>query len=53
LCLLLGLPHAVLDNSYGKLSRFLDLWTGQAAGVYRASSLEDAERWAASQLESS
>jgi exopolysaccharide biosynthesis predicted pyruvyltransferase EpsI len=52
LCLLLGLPHAVLDNSYGKLSRFLDLWTGQAAGVYRASSLEDAERWAASQLES-
>jgi exopolysaccharide biosynthesis predicted pyruvyltransferase EpsI len=48
LSLLLGIPHAVLDNSYGKLRRFLDAWTGQAAGVHRASSAEDAERWAAS-----
>lgn len=46
--LLLDLPHAVLDNSYGKLHRFLDVWTGEAAAVYRARSLEDAERWAAS-----
>jgi exopolysaccharide biosynthesis predicted pyruvyltransferase EpsI len=50
LSLLLGIPHAVLDNSYGKLRRFLDVWTGDAAGVYRASSIEDAERWAASVL---
>ena len=47
LCLLLGIPHAVLDNSYGKLGRFLDAWTGDAAGVYRAESAGDAECWAA------
>jgi exopolysaccharide biosynthesis predicted pyruvyltransferase EpsI len=52
LTLLLGVPHAVLDNTYGKLRRFLDAWTGDAAGVYRASSTEDAERWAASVLNS-
>ena len=50
LSLLLGIPHAVLDNTYGKLRRFLDAWTGDAASVYRASSIEDAERWAASVL---
>ena len=50
LSLLLGIPHAVLDNSYGKLRRFLDVWTGEAAGVYCASSMDDAERWAASVL---
>jgi exopolysaccharide biosynthesis protein PssK len=48
LCLLLDIPHAVLDNSYGKLRRFIDVWTGDAASVYRASSLDDAEHWAAS-----
>ncbi len=48
LCLLAGIPHAVLDNSYGKLGAFLDRWTGEAAGVHRADSTEDAEDWAAS-----
>lgn len=48
LSLLLGIPNAVLDNSYGKLRRFLDVWTGEAAGVHRAASTEDAEDWAAS-----
>jgi exopolysaccharide biosynthesis predicted pyruvyltransferase EpsI len=47
LCLLAGIPHAVLDNSYGKLNRFLDVWTGGAAGVHRATSTADAEDWAA------
>jgi pyruvyl transferase EpsO len=47
LCLLLGIPHAVLDNSYGKLGRFLDAWTGGTMGVHRASSTEEARRWAA------
>jgi pyruvyl transferase EpsO len=47
LCLLLGIPHSVLDNTYGKLGRFLDTWTGRAAGVHRAASIDDAERWAA------
>jgi exopolysaccharide biosynthesis predicted pyruvyltransferase EpsI len=47
---LLGIPHAVLDNSYGKLSGFLSAWTRDAAGVYQASSLEDAEQWVRSRL---
>ena len=47
LCLLLDIPHAVLDNTYGKLGRFLDTWTGEAAGVHRAAAIDDAERWAA------
>jgi pyruvyl transferase EpsO len=50
LSLLVGIPHAVLDNSYGKLGRFLDVWTGGAAGLHRAASIEDAEEWAASQV---
>jgi pyruvyl transferase EpsO len=48
LSLLLGIPHAVLDNSYGKLRRFLALWTGDAEGVHPFPSIEEAERWAAS-----
>jgi pyruvyl transferase EpsO len=27
LCLLLGIPHTTLDNSYGKLSTFIGTWT--------------------------
>ncbi len=27
LCMLLGMPHVVLDNTYRKLSRFIDTWT--------------------------
>lgn len=50
LSLLLSVPHAVLDNSYGKLGRFLDLWKSDGAGVHRASSVDDAERWAAAAL---
>jgi pyruvyl transferase EpsO len=50
LSLLAGIPHAVLDNSYGKLGRFLDIWTGEAGGVHRATSTADAEDWAASQV---
>jgi exopolysaccharide biosynthesis predicted pyruvyltransferase EpsI len=50
LSLLLGIPHAVLDNSYGKLGRFLDAWTGGAAGVHYATSTDDAEDWAAAMV---
>jgi pyruvyl transferase EpsO len=32
LSLLLAIPHAVLDNTYGKLGRFLDTWTGGGGG---------------------
>lgn len=35
LSLLLGIPHVVLDNSYGKLSSFLDAWTGRLRLVHR------------------
>jgi exopolysaccharide biosynthesis protein PssK len=50
LSLLLGIPHAVLDNTYGKLGRFLDVWTGGAAGVHHATSTNDAEDWAAAMV---
>jgi pyruvyl transferase EpsO len=30
LCLLLGIPHVVLDNSYGKLSAFHRTWTADS-----------------------
>jgi len=50
LSLLLGIPHAVLDNSYGKLGRFLNLWTGGAPGVHQATSINDAEDWAAAMV---
>jgi exopolysaccharide biosynthesis predicted pyruvyltransferase EpsI len=46
LSLLLGIPHAILDNTYGKLGRFLDAWTGGAEGVHHATSTSDAEDWA-------
>jgi exopolysaccharide biosynthesis predicted pyruvyltransferase EpsI len=46
LCLLMGIPHAVLDNSYGKLNRFLDTWTGEAATVHRFTSADEALEWA-------
>jgi pyruvyl transferase EpsO len=35
-CVLLGKPHVVLDNSYGKVSAMLDSWTGTLPGVHRA-----------------
>jgi pyruvyl transferase EpsO len=46
LSLLLGIPHAALDNTYGKLGRFLDAWTGDAPGVYRVRTAEEALAWA-------
>ncbi|WP_298933869.1 polysaccharide pyruvyl transferase family protein [uncultured Ramlibacter sp.] len=44
--ILLGRPHAVLDNSYGKIRRFMDAFSGGTDLVYRASSLPDAIQWA-------
>ena len=46
LSLLLAIPHAALDNTYGKLGRFLDAWTGDAPGVHRFSTAEEALAWA-------
>lgn len=42
LSLLLDIPHVVLDNSYGKLSSFVDAWTSDIEGVYRAASVAEA-----------
>ncbi|HEY9065480.1 MAG TPA: polysaccharide pyruvyl transferase family protein [Burkholderiaceae bacterium] len=39
---LLDIPHVVLDNSYGKVSRFIKLWTAEFAGMSRADSLAQA-----------
>lgn len=46
LSLLLGRPHAVLDNHYGKIARFLDAFTGNSPLVHRAADLDDAIAWA-------
>ena len=46
LSLLLAIPHAALDNTYGKLGRFLDAWTGDAPGFHRFGSAEEALAWA-------
>lgn len=35
-CALLGKPHVVLDNSYGKVSGTLDAWSEHLPGVHRA-----------------
>lgn len=43
---LLGRPQALLDNSYGKLGRFLDAFSGGTPLTYRATSLKDAVDWA-------
>lgn len=44
--LLMGKPHAVLDNSYGKIARFMAAFSGNNDLSYRATSLEDAFEWA-------
>lgn len=42
LCTLLGLPHAFLDNSYGKISRFSSAFGTLWNGAYKAETLEEA-----------
>jgi pyruvyl transferase EpsO len=44
--LLLGKPHAVLDNSYGKVWGFMAAFSGNNDLSYRATSLDDAFGWA-------
>jgi pyruvyl transferase EpsO len=33
LCLLMGIPHVLVDNNYGKLRSFFEAWTKDAPGV--------------------
>jgi len=42
LALLLGIPHVLLDNTYGKLSAFHATWTSSITGVHMAKSAEAA-----------
>ncbi len=44
--LLIGRPHAVLDNSYGKVRRFMAAFSGGSDLSYRAESLNDGIAWA-------
>jgi pyruvyl transferase EpsO len=41
---LLGIPHIVLDNNYGKLSSFIDTWTRDNPLLHRASSTSEAKQ---------
>jgi pyruvyl transferase EpsO len=47
--LLLGRPHAVLDNNYGKLRRFMTAFSGATDLSHVATSLDDAIGWARGQ----
>jgi exopolysaccharide biosynthesis predicted pyruvyltransferase EpsI len=47
LCLLLAIPHVLLDNSYGKLSSFYETWTAGVDSVRWADSPAEAARLAA------
>lgn len=47
--LLIGRPHAVLDNSYGKLRRFMAAFSIETDLTYRAASFDDGIAWARSQ----
>jgi exopolysaccharide biosynthesis predicted pyruvyltransferase EpsI len=44
--ILMGRPHAVLDNSYGKIRRFMTAFSGGTDLAYVATSLQDAVEWA-------
>jgi exopolysaccharide biosynthesis predicted pyruvyltransferase EpsI len=46
--LLLGRPHAVLDNNYGKIRRFMTAFSDGTDLSYKASSLDDGIAWARS-----
>lgn len=47
--LLIGRPHAVLDNSYGKVRRFMNAFSGGSDLSYKATSLDDGIAWARNQ----
>ena len=44
LSLLLGRPHVVLENSYGKIGAFVDTWTSHCPLTHRATSFDQAIR---------
>jgi exopolysaccharide biosynthesis predicted pyruvyltransferase EpsI len=42
LCILLGIEHIAIDNSYGKVHGFINTWTKNIRNVHKANSLKDA-----------
>ncbi len=48
LCLLLGIPHVMLDNTYGKVSSFMKTWNTIGDHSRLAGSMEEAVEMAAS-----
>jgi pyruvyl transferase EpsO len=51
LCLLLGIDHVILDNNYGKVSRFHREWTSGIGRALLCSRAEDAPAAARQLLE--
>jgi len=47
LCCLLGIPHVVLDNDYGKIRAVHEAWTANSATTWLAGSVEEARSLAA------
>ena len=39
LCLLMNIPHVLLDNSYGKVNNFVDTWTKDSPLVHLSDSI--------------
>ncbi len=44
ICMMLGIPHIVLDNNYGKLGEFIDCWHHGDPLVRRVATAEAAQR---------
>jgi pyruvyl transferase EpsO len=44
LCLLMGIPHVLVDNNYGKIRSFVDAWTQGAPGVRFCADWAEADR---------
>ncbi|MCA0049281.1 polysaccharide pyruvyl transferase family protein [Mesorhizobium sp. B283B1A] len=47
--ILIARPHAVLDNNYGKIRRFMNAFSGGTDLSYKAMSIDDGIRWAREQ----
>jgi len=43
LCVLMGIPHVILDNSYGKVKNYFDTWMTGSSLVHVADSLPKAQ----------
>lgn len=50
ICMMLGIPHVVLDNNYGKLGEFIDCWHDGDPLVRRVATVEAAQREAVAML---